>query len=491
VREQSKYTLAVIGAAIIGVAALTHQSLWIDEGAAAVKAMQPTVHDWWLSLRAEGNSNLQLLFQLFYLWGWEKIFGASEYALRASNIPWFCFGVAALVAGFARKSSLQFSFLLVTLSNAFLWYYLSEARPYVVLFAFSSLTASCLLRLFQNQETIDSALWFRLLSLGIVGLCITSLIAVPWAIGASLAIIAWLGLNETLRLLRRLPYTAALTGLLLLGIGGYYLWTIHLGARASDVGRTGPLNFIFALYEQSGLSGLGPGRLELRDRGIVALQSFLPMLAIGSLGLIALTGAAMSTVLKYSNRCNLFFFSLAVGLPILLTFAAGHIGHVRLLGRHLMPLLPFLLAFLAVGLNRLLAGGRWSLVAAIFVISTSLASALEIRFAPRHQRDDYRSAATVARQALAKGDTVWWLADDATGRYYGLNESAKLVSSLRILETDLNSIAKPDVILLSKADLYDPEGKVTRYLRENNFKATAEVPAFQIFARRFDQRPDQ
>jgi len=152
VKKQTHYIAIGTIAVAVGALAITNQSFWIDEGGAAMHATQRTLHDWWQSLRAEGNSNLQLILQQFYLWGWEKIFGPSEIALRASNIPWFVAGVLALVWAFPEKRCLQNGIVAVTLSNAFVWYYLSEARPYIVLFAFSALTVACLIRTAQISQ---------------------------------------------------------------------------------------------------------------------------------------------------------------------------------------------------------------------------------------------------------------------------------------------------------------------------------------------------
>jgi len=77
VRKQTYYFAVAALAVLIGALALTNQSLWIDEGSAALKAMEPSLGGWWQALRSEGNSNLQLIGELFYLWGWEKIFGYS------------------------------------------------------------------------------------------------------------------------------------------------------------------------------------------------------------------------------------------------------------------------------------------------------------------------------------------------------------------------------------------------------------------------------
>jgi hypothetical protein len=483
-REQTKYRIGIFAAVVVGFITLTRQSFWIDEGAAALKAMQPTVHDWWQALRIEGHSNLQLIFQLFYLWGWEKIFGASEYALRASNVPWLAVTAVALVWGFPRKTAVQFSILFLTLTNAFVWYYMSEARPYIILLAFSSIATACLLRLVQDHASPHSAFWFGSFCVGLLGLCTTSIIAVPWAIGAVLGVFWWLGPKRTGDLLHRFRYVAIGTFLLLSAVGTYYCWTLYLGARASDVGRTGIKNILFVLYELGGLSGLGPGRLALRSQNFAIYRPFLPLLALGTIAIASVGITGLTTAAKTSNRRTAVLFGLAAGLPLVVVFAAGHFARMRLLGRHLTPLLPFVLAILAIGFDRLFKVNRlWSRAIAAAAAMVLVVSALEIRFAPRHERDDYRSAATAARQALAEGNTVWWLADDATGHYYGLSESAKLVPALRILEADLNSIAEPDVIFLSKPDIYDPEGKVSRYLRANDFKVTAEMPAFQIFER--------
>ncbi len=483
-REQTKYQIAVALAGIIGFAGVTHQSFWIDEGAAALKAMTPTLLDWWRALRTEANSNLQLVFQLFYEWAWEKIFGHSEFALRCSNIPWFALGMTAMMSIFPRRSSLQFAVLVLALTNAFLWYYLSEARPYIVLFAFSALTATCLIRLHNDpEESMESFLWFRFFCLGIVGLCATSLIAVPWAMAAIAATTMWIGLTKTRHTLLRFCYTTAATVLVLAILGAYFLWTARIGARASDVARTDLKSTLFSFYELFGLAGLGPGRLDIREHGFKSFAPFLFPLAIGLGSISVISSAAVLNLRKKIQPRATLFFLIAVAAPLCATFVAAHAAHMRLLARHLTPVLPFLLAFLATGLARLLASRTRSIRLVAWASTIILfASSLEIRLADRHRRDDYRSAASVALRAIADGKAIWWAADVSTAAYYNVPLNSPNLTLSQNLD-DHSFEAPPDIICLSKPDIYDPAGKIDMYIRENHFTMKRKLPAFQIFER--------
>ena len=479
--QKQSYYWAVAGLALlVGALAVTNQSLWIDEGSAALKAMEPSLGGWWHNLRSEGNSNLQLPGQLFYLWGWEKIFGASEISLRASNIPFFVGGVLALVWGMAPRRPQQNALALLALTNAFLCYYLSEARPYIVLFCFAAITAACLFRLLaQREEALASPLWHRLFCLGLVGLCLTSLIAVPWALGAIAAVLYWCGPRAVLRSAVRFRTASLLTLTALGGLGIYYLWTLQLGARASGVGRTGWSNIAYIFYELAGLAGLGPGRLQLRGNEAAGMIAFAPFIALGMLALLLLLLSSVAALKGRVEKRHLLFLLLAVALPFVLVLVAGAAGRMRLLGRHLTPLLPFLLAFFSLGLTRLLfAPTLWARWAGATGIAVLLASTIEIRVAPRHRRDDYRSAAASARQAAAAGESVWWLADVSTGRYYHVPLDGPHVTAAPEPPT-----TPPDVIIFSKPDVYDPTGVVRAYLARGNFKVERVLPAFQIWTR--------
>jgi len=473
-RQQIRYLIAFCATAIVATAAVTSQSLWIDEGMAAAKAMQPTLHDWWHALRVENNSNLQLPFQLCYLWGWEKIFGPSEWALRASNIPWFIAGIVALVSA-TRRPQVQFAVILTSLTNAFLWYYLSEARPYIVLFGFASLTTASAFRLGRRQH---EAFWLACFCVGVIGLCVTSMVAAPWAIGAILAVVYFVRLPTAREWLKRFPVAIAVLAAALLTCGCYYIWTIRIGARAANLGKAELINLGFVFYELSGLSGLGPGRIELREHGIAALRPYLPILLAAALVYLAVCFAAARKIVSEVHTRWTGFTAFAVILPLGFVFTAAMLQETRLLGRHVTPLLPFLLLFVAYGLAELLLTRQiLRRLVAIAFVATCLCSALEIRFAPRHRRDEYRTATTEARAALDQGKRVWWAADIATASYYGLPlNSARLATSFK-----KSTIEAPDLIFLSRPDLFDPEHEVSNYIKQHQFTLVQTLPAFQIF----------
>ncbi|MGI8436011.1 MAG: hypothetical protein ACR2NX_03785 [Chthoniobacterales bacterium] len=132
-------TFAVLLVSLLaGLTAVSRESLWIDEANSALKAMQPALASWWRVMATEKGSDLQMPFYMLQLWAWARIFGTSEFALRAANIVWFCVGQAALFHAFRRH--LRFALITAFLGviSPLLWYYLNDARPYLMQYAGAS-----------------------------------------------------------------------------------------------------------------------------------------------------------------------------------------------------------------------------------------------------------------------------------------------------------------------------------------------------------------
>jgi hypothetical protein len=485
-----KLLVLAFATVLMAAAAISNQSLWIDEGGAAIKAIQPTIAGWWEALRTENNSNLQLIVHLLYLWSWAKLFGGSEVALRAANVPLLFGALAAAMWGLRGMPGRQCWFVLLALVNAFTWYYVGEARPYILLLAASCAALAALYRAYTDPaEATAGSSWFRIFSASLLLVCATSLVAVPWALSWALAAAILVGFGNLATLARsNLRWTIG-CAVTVVALAAYYLWTISIGARATDVGRTGLLNALYIVYEQLGLAGLGPGRNEVRTLGVRTALPHLVPLVLGCLALLMPAWSGVRALAAASRDKQLLHLLLcALVLPVILVLVAGSLMDVRIVGRHFTPAYPLVLFGLAVGVERLLAKkaavGR---IAVATLLAMLLASSLEIRFAPRHARDDYRGAAQFALKALQENRLVWWAADVNTGMYYGVpfaNEgSDAAIKTYKKSAHDLSALPVPDMIIASKADIHDPEGTLRAFISEHDFVVTGEPHAFRIFER--------
>jgi hypothetical protein len=115
-----------------------------------------------------------------------------------------------------------------------------------------------------------------------------------------------------------------------------------------------------------------------------------------------------------------------------------------------------------------------------------LVSSLEIRFAARHRRDDYRDAAQAAHTALAGGERVWWVAAGYAAEYYGIAlptdpKAGTVVAPLYLATHDLASLPPPNVVILSKPWLFDRTGVMATYLQVHHYRLSETLPAFTVW----------
>jgi hypothetical protein len=469
------------------VAAISNRSFWIDEAhSAGWKAMQPTFSAWWHDMVGERTSDAQTPLYLFYVWVFAKVFGLSEWVLRAANLPWLILGFWAWWRAGGPGDGWKWRGALAACS-AFLWYYLDEARPYGMQIGSMFLVAAGAQRLY----TAPCRLWFALFCLGEITLFGSNLIGGIWA-GAALAATAGaLGWKRCRYLLRAHWLLFGLT-LITLGVFGvYYLWTLEVGARATAVGTTDGKNLPFIFYELAGFSGLGPGRLEIRGNG---LRSFRPYFAW-----LAMYAAILFPVfLAGCLRCWRVIPSRVIGSIVL--FFAGALGflvmvgvssHFRLLGRHCAPLVVLILYLLGMGMAEWWGRGKWfgKMWVVLFLV-LSLASSLSLRFGSRHAKDDYRSAAAVAKRALQQGKVVWWNADAYGAAYYGVATTTNEAPSgaaryfMSLLPGEVS--VPPEVIITSRPDVYDPAHVLGDFIARQKFKRTAAFTAFAVWERNPD-----
>jgi len=486
---------------VTGLSSASSQSFWIDEANSALKAVQPTWHGFLNLMAVERGSDLQMPGYMVALWGWSKILSFSEYGLRSLNILFFL-GAQAAFCFSLRASAKERSFvLLAVMVSPFLWSYLDEARPYIMQFCGATLMVVVIWNSTFIPRSNALVADLGVFCLGAIILCASSLLGVIHALFFGLLLLAALALNKRLLDLlrtRSAQVIIAATALVLAGMGAYYFWTLTLGAKASAVGQTSLATLLFAVYELMGFGGLGPGRLELREIGPRSLIPYTGLLALGFLPylLAGLWLAIERPAVHRSKRIPSLVIGLALAGAFLAIAAVGFLGDFRVVGRHFMPLAPFLLMILGLVWARMWNAWFWRL-AVVASLLIFFCSSLNQRFASRFAKDDYRSAAAVAHDAGLAKAVVWWAADPAAANFYGvfpsvgtpapsdLQNSSPATSSVYFANNRsaeyLSGLPKADVAILSKVDIYDPNGTLRAWMTANGFAVTRTFPAFTIW----------
>jgi hypothetical protein len=467
--------------------AVSPQSLWIDEANSALKAIQPTLGSFWDVMVREKGSDFQMPGYMLALWGWEKVAGPSEWALRSLNVFWMGLGFWALLFRLRQPAGFRIVAAAVTGLSAFSWAYNDEARPYAMQIGAACLIAVALANLCVPEKRGDMRQDAFLAAAGAVLLSASSLIGAFFCgfYGAAFVVL-WAMRDRKLECARTWPVLLAIavSGALLAALAGYYFWTLKLGAGASDIGKTGFENVIFAIYELSGLSGLGPGRLEIRENGMKAFLPFLPLLSAGGLVIGATVVSGFLCGIKSLRFRNI----LLVGFLIVAAagvFLVGRISGFRMLGRHLTPLFPFVAMAFAWCLCSLISRRKaLGVTIASLFFATLVASAVTQRFHPRFAKDDYRSACHAAKAALDEGKVVWWAADGSAPKYYGTIPHAGHGQMIMVKDKtcgQLESLPHPQMVFLSKPDVYDGHGAIRRVISARKMTKSSSFTAFTVW----------
>jgi hypothetical protein len=489
--------VVLLGSVLVSLIAASNDSLWIDEGRWAYAAigektdtanLDEGLRQWQSPKNWVQFSDPAKPLYGIYLWTWEKIFGHSERVLRLSNLPWFLLAQTALWIGLRNLPRLRLMVALCMAISPIVWFYLNETSHYIMLLAGACLVLGLLVRLATSEADLKrlEGRHFWWLGSGLLLLCGSNAIGIPWA-GASLVALAclvWGRCKVRWSVAVFVPIGMTTAGLLLLA-EHYNYWRL---AKSGMVTGFGPGNIAFAGYELLGFSGLGPGRLALRENGMSALRPFVPVLVV--LGVVI--GLLIPVVWKETRRrfAPRWWLSATsyVLLALLLVFVALQQTHFKLLGRHLMPLEPVVILGLALALTSLLERRGWG--ARILVLGFCLlwlGSSLSLRFAPRHARDDYRSAAAAANTALKAGKTVWWCADNCGADYYKVALAlepmvpGKAFCAMKLDPEKVAGLPQPDLVVLSKTDIFDPGGGVQRLLGVGTYRKKHSFPAFTIW----------
>lgn len=190
-----------------------------------------------------------------------------------------------------------------------------------------------------------------------------------------------------------------------------------------------------------------------------------------------------------------------VGIAIF--FLVCLIFHFRFWGRHLASLYPLFLllviGFLSTNLSIFKNTFIPCLLLCILIAIWSLSS-IRLTYLSKYEKDDYRSAVSYAINSASSSGSILWAADRHSANYYGLiffdespkNNFSRSTTIPRIasyaVDWDQEKITNalqnnqyPIVIVISKPDLYDKFGSLTKAVEEINAELIATPNTFKIY----------
>jgi hypothetical protein len=486
--------------------AITRQSLWVDEGYTAWFIAHKTISTFFSSLIGSPGApgDPQMLFYLVYMWVWVKLFGESEWALRAANIPLAIVFMIA-VSWAARRLLKQPNLWVFFCLSPFFWFYLNEARPYVALLTFSAVAIVALLAyLMEPVEYRGSAPWMCLIA------CI--LIAGTHILGvflfASMAVVVVASVVDSASLRQNFLRDWYRPGLwcspAFIALACFYVWASSYGVNRGH-GRPGLYNLAYVLYEFLGFGGLGPPRGDIRDAPQLSVFSrYWPWLLLGIVAVLA-----VAFLLSQTRPPKLVWF-LAGGLLVGAAMEVGVsiIEHFEVLGRHMAAFLPLLLLTLILWAKHSVSSARAGQAGtAAFVVLAVVWGISDLRLAllKKYQKDDYRGATSIAlARARLDGGEILWAADPHTAYYYGIkvmrdDRSADIGKdegidwpviceavdaegwSARKAAEYLKTSNKPIILVLSKTNPFDMRSAWHSLIQMQGPAEVAHLTAFSIY----------
>ena len=445
------------------------ESLWIDEAGSAVKTLSESPLGVWEELWAEKNSNLHLPAYHYYLWGFARLFGRSEYALRLSNLPWMLTGFVLLVLGSApRKRPAQARWLtLFLITSPFLFYYTNEVRPYAMQFG---LAVSAFVGMIRVMSDPRPSFWAWFMASGAVLLAWTTIYGLAWWL---VILPFWLGKTPSQKKVEQ--QNAVTVFLLAGGLSAllFHAWILSAGAKASPVGETGLTSLGYAFCEWTGGAGFLPGRSQLRS-GIMpqAKELGLAGLCAGLTFLLLVVGLVQSRNMRGGG-----LFPSAWVFPSFGILASGILRKFRLVGRHFTPVAPSFFWFLSLG-PQSRPRWHWTRVSAISLLGLWVFSDYRLATEASFRKDDYRAAAHYILVNRDGTEVVWWAADSAAARFYGVQPVLPLMS---LSEASLKTMPQPTWVVLSKPDIYDGNSSIRKFLHAQAAEKVASYQALEIF----------
>jgi hypothetical protein len=497
-KNTSKLWWIGVLALVLGCAAISTQSLWIDEGYTAMFASQPTVRDWVVQMTGTLNSEAQMPGYLAYMWGWEKLFGHSEIALRASNVP-FLLAFLLVLGSLPMPKRMRIGIGILTLLNPFIWYYMNEARYVIGAFSLGGISVFSMVAFLQSESGKESSRLAKLTLASLVMGVYLNMLFLFILVPLLFLYVSSKGRSPLSRGRKKsewiVPGVAAAS--CLLPVLAYYAYTVAQGAGGVRH-HPGLENIVEVMHGFFGFAGLGPARNVLRAGvGFNAMGLFSPLAWILMLLIVAGGVVFIANWRIYSPfpsaRTYVVAFLIGFGSIGLASFLANF----SFLGRHLAFLLPLLFAGIYAVWDDALKkfGSVPSLCFAICFLLLWGVSCFHLRFDERYERENYREGIREAIAYTDSSETLLWAGAKCVGSYYGLDIGGSPSPSTwkKVRQCiDLTSLA-PDstqallenshrsvVIMFKKQDLFDKAGLINRFVLSRRAQVLADSRDYVI-----------
>ena len=484
--------LTVLCSLLVASFAISSASLWVDELSTWFLAQPGSLSEWWTQLRNWPDTDLQDPLYHFYMLLWTHVFGTSAVLMRASNVVLFVIATVALVWPFRDQKTVAFPVLLAASFNSLLWYYLNDLRPYIMLYSGMSLMLGSAVEMLTLQRGPDG-LTIKVFCIGAVLASGATVLGIAWCGSVVLFILLYGLLFGRISIARAVVAnwaTLTVTALVIATIAIYDFSLFGRGVRPELIYESSIFTMLFSVYSILGLLGLGPGMLELRENGAHAIIPWLPILIPAALSLSAVAAGGIWYIYRLLDRQTFILLVACTLLPILFTQFFGFVLHWRVLPRHYIPLVSIFVLVCGYGLARWWRGGLGARALVALSVLVMIGSSLSVRLAPRHARDAYEQAATLAKAELDRDGQVWWAAEVKGLMYYGVPYAANELEWRQAEDrkrvhvvgwTSFDSLAAqkaPALILVSRPESYDRAGAVKRYLETHKYHLVERFPAF-------------
>lgn len=364
---------------LLGAAAISGDSLWMDEGKRLYHALEGS----WTVLWSGMQQDMQPLFFL-QEWAWGHLFCFQDFVMRGMNLPFLAVAVVYLLL-ILRRLGLPSLLVLLLPLHPMTVYYMNDISPYIILLA-------CTMgMLYHGFFAAERHAWRHV---ALLHVWLVTAYAYHFIAGFMGVIYACSLAVDAVRYRRETPWrrhllTGAAFCVLYLPLTWFYLSHMHDG-QGHGWGAPGAANAGYVLYALPGCQGLGLSRNALRAH---AFREFTPVMAVLLAGHLSALGALLLCHARRAVSLLCRRYVLCLGVYALLFVAAAFVMKFQFWERHLMPLLAGVLVWEVQLAGAVLRAPRRPWLNRLLLAAVAaglLTSSVRLRFDGYYGKEDFK-----------------------------------------------------------------------------------------------------